>query len=139
MDQVGVVRILAWICAGVVVTAAAARQGEAMEERFVLPSGLEAGLQEVLRQEGGSGPLLRFRFVAPGLEKGAAFEAVSADLEYLCNSVALEQAPEAGEEGATIIISVGNKPSEFGVPDPDVVQVFEAYRVENGTCIWEVF
>ena len=96
-------------------------------------------MQEVLRQEGGSGPLLRFRFVAPGLEKGAAFEAVSADLEYLCTSVALQAMPEAGDDGATIIISVGNKPSEFGVPDPDVVQVFEAYRVENGTCIWEVF
>ncbi|QEW27595.1 hypothetical protein RIdsm_03411 [Roseovarius indicus] len=132
-------RVSALVCAAAVLTAAAAQQGEALEERFVLPSGLEAGLQEVLRQEGGTGPVLRFRFVAPGLDKGADFDAVSADLEYLCTSVALQAVPEAGDDGATIIISVGNKPSEFGVPDPDVVQVFEAYRVENGTCIWEVF
>lgn len=126
-------------CMAAVAIAAGARQGGAQEERLVLPSGLEAELQEVLRQEGGAAPVWRFRFVAPGLDKGAGLETVSADLEFLCSGYALQAAPEAGETGATIIISVGNKPSEFGVPDPDVVQVFEAYTVENGTCIWEVF
>lgn len=139
MDQVGVVRVTALICAAAVSTAAAVQQGEAMEERLVLPSGLEAALQEVLRQEDGGAPVWRFRFVAPGLDRSAGLDVVSADLEFLCNGVALKQAPEAGAQGATIIISVGSKASEFGVPDPDVVQVFEAYRVENGTCIWEVF
>jgi len=126
-------------CMAAVAIAAGARQGGAQEERLVLPSGLEAGLQEVLREERGGAPVLRFRFVAPGLDKGAGLAAVSADLEYLCNAHALPNVPDAEAAGATIIVSVGDKPSEFGVPDPDVVQVFEAYRVENGLCIWEVF
>ena len=129
------------VCVAAVAIAAGARQGGAQEERLVLPSGLEAGLQEVLRQEGAGdgGPVLRFRYVAPGLDKGAGLAVVSADLEHLCNAHALANAPDAEAEGATIIVSIGDKPSEFGVPDPDVVQVFEAYTVENGTCIWEVF
>ena len=71
--------------------------------------------------------------------KGAGLAVVSAALEPLCKAQALANAPNAEAEGATIIVSIGDKPSEFGVPDPDVVQVFEAYTVENGTCIWEVF
>lgn len=127
------------ICAAAVAIAAGARQGGAEEERLVLPSGLEAGLQEVLQEEGGGAPVLRFRFVAPGLDRAAGLEVVSADLEHLCNAYALPNAPDAEATGATIIVSVGDGPSEFGVADPDVVQVFEAYRVENGLCIWEVF
>lgn len=128
------------VCVAAIAIAAGARQGGAQEERLVLPSGLEAGLQEVLRQEGGEGgPVLRFRYVAAGLVRGADLTVVSADLEHLCNAHALPNAPDAEAEGATIIVSLGSAATEFGVPDPDVVQVFEAYRVENGTCIWEVF
>ncbi|MEQ8898080.1 MAG: DUF6497 family protein [Roseovarius sp.] len=131
-------RGLAMGCAAVVI-AAGARQAGAEEARIVLPSGLEAELQEALVEESGGGPVLRFRFVAPGLHKGAGLTAVSADLEHLCNAYALPNAPDAEATGATIIVSVGDRPSEFGVPDPEMVQVFEAYRVENGLCIWEVF
>lgn len=140
MDQVGDVRIGTLACVAAVAIAAGAQQGGAQEERLVLPSGLEARLQEVLQQDGGDGrPVLRFRFVAPGFDAQAGLDAVSADLAHLCNSYALPNAPEVDLTEATIIVSMGSRPTQFGVPDPEARQVFEAYRVENGTCIWEVF
>ncbi len=40
---------------------------------------------------------------------------------------------------AQIFISISDRPVEFGTKDPDAAQVFEAYRPEDGTCIWEGF
>ena len=115
--------------------AVAPLQGEAKEERLVLPSGLEAELQEVLVE----GDLRRYRFVAPAFRREMALDVIAADLEHLCQTVALPDAGQAGAEDARFILSLADKPSEFGVSDPGVVQVFEAYRVEDGLCIWEVF
>jgi hypothetical protein len=94
----------------------------------------------VLRQEGGEGaPIVRARYVAEALEAGATLDEVSADLEYLCNADALPRIGEAAGEGVRIIVSLGDRPSDFGVPSPDVRQVFEAFTVESGLCIWEAF
>lgn len=121
--------IAAVACAG----GTALAQDGATEKRMDLPSGLEAHLQEVLRHDG----VWRFRFVAPGFTRDAGLETIAADLEHLCNAHALPNAP--GAAGARIIVSLADRPSEFGVLDPETTQVFEAYRVENGTCIWEAF
>ena len=115
---------------------AQAAENAATAERLVLPSGLGAYLQEVIGEDG---PLLRFRFVAPELARAAPLAQVSTDLEYLCNSYAAPRAPETGAKGVRIIVSLGDVASESGVFDPAVTQVFEAYRLENGACIWEAF
>lgn len=132
----GVARAWAAICAVAAAGAAAAQQDDAKAERLVLPSGLTATLQEVRREEDG---VLRFRFLAPEFRKDVALDTIAADLEHLCNAHALPNAPEAAGGDVLIIVSLGDKPSEFGVADPGVTQVFEAYRVQDGRCIWEVF
>jgi len=120
--------------------AGAGAQDGAEEERLALPSGLVAGLQEALREEGADGrAVLRFRYVAPAFTRDMPLEEIAADLEHLCNVDALERLPEAGGEGARIVVSLADRAGEFGVIDRDRAQVFEAYRVENGRCIWEVF
>lgn len=141
LGEVGLVRArgIAVVAAGLMATAAPAQDG-AEEERLVLPSGLEAQLQEVLLQQSGEGGLLlRARYVAEALAPGAPLEEVSADLEHLCNADALPRIAEEAREGARIIVSLGDGPSEFGVPSPDVRQVFEAFTVQGGLCIWEAF
>lgn len=118
-------------------TVLAAAQGEAKEERLVLPSGLAAYLHEVREEPGGERPLYRFRFVAPGFTGAAALETVTADLQYLCRTQAVPRV--GGSEAAKVVISLADARSEFGQYDPGVTQVFEAYRIENGACIWEMF
>jgi len=104
--------------------------------RVTLPSGLEAVLQETVREDG---PVMRFRYVATGFDAASPLETVAADLDHLCAADAAPQAAAEGVRDARLVISLADKPSEFGRFDPDVRQVFEAYRLENGVCIWEAF
>ena len=109
-------------------------------ETVVLPSGLEAYLQEMLWDRPGGGLVYRFRFVSPAFSAGDdAFDAVRVDLEHLCNAFALPRLSNVGPVPSQIIISLADRESEFGVIDPDVTQVFEAYSVRNETCAWEEF
>lgn len=121
-------------------TVAAAQQDTAHDIPIALPSGLEARLQEVVWDRTGMGVAYRFRYVAPGFsDETANFEDLMRDLEFLCHEHALPRLADIGPKPAQLIVSLADKPSEFGVHDPDVAQVFEAYRIENGTCIWEAF
>lgn len=106
------------------------------QARLSLPSGLRAELQEAIDE---AGAVLRFRYVAPDFDAAAPLRAVAADLAHLCNADAARRAAEMGRRQARIVISLANRRSQFGVPDPDVRQVFEAFTLENGTCIWEAF
>lgn len=118
---------------------AAAEQDEAKEERLVLPSGLAVSLQEMLWDRPGGGLVYRFRFVAPEFTDAMPFETLMADLEHLCSTYALQRLADIGPQPGRIIISLADKPSKFGEFDPDVTQVFEAYTIEDGVCIWEMF
>ena len=102
----------------------------------VMPSGLVSYLHEVIEEDGA---VFRFRFVAPDFTNVLGLEAVTADLEYLCAQAAVPTLPERAGEEARVIVSLADAPSDFGIANPSVTQVFEAFRVENGTCIWEVF
>lgn len=120
-------------------SAAAAQQDEAKEERLILPSGLEAYLHETLWDERSTGLAYRFRFVAPDLTGQEDFETKMTDLEYLCNSYAVLRMANIGPQPTQIVISIANQESEFGVTDPNVIQIFEAYSLDQGGCIWEMF
>lgn len=120
-------------------SAAAAQQDEAKEERLILPSGLEAYLHETLWDERSTGLAYRFRFVAPDLTGQEDFETKMTDLEYLCNSYAVPRMANIGPQPTQIVISIANQESEFGVTDPNVIQIFEAYTLDQGGCIWEMF
>lgn len=109
-------------------------------DEMVLPSGLAAEFHEMLWDRPGQGLVYRFRFVAPAFDPGGDVEVLMADLEHLCTNYALPRLAEnTGPQPNQLIISLADKPSEFGVYNPDVVQVFEAFSVENGACIWEMF
>ena len=127
------------VAAALCCSSAAAEQGEAKEERLVLPSGLEASLQEMLWDRPGGGLVYRFRFVAPKFTDAMPFDVLMADLEFLCTTYALERLADIGPQPGRIIVSLADKPSKFGEFDPGVTQVFEAYKVEDGVCIWEMF
>ena len=121
--------------------AAAIAQEAAQADTLRLPSGLDARLQEVVTdRRAGSGLIYRFRFVADGFEGGEAeFDRVTSDLEWLCTEYALPRIAEVGPRPGRVVISLADRPSVFGGHDPDVVQVFEAFRPEDGTCNWEMF
>lgn len=129
-------RLIAGICLALHAPAAAAQ-----EEALRLPSGLDARLQEVVTdRRAGTGLIYRFRFVAEGLEGGdAAFDRVTADMDWLCTEYALPRISDIGPRPGRVVISLADRPSTFGMHDPDVVQVFEAFRLGDGTCNWEMF
>ncbi len=105
-----------------------------------VPSGRAVSLFDLFIEEQGSGARwARFRFVAPELADGVDFAAVEGDFPHLCARFALPMLENAGEAVDQVVISLSSAELEFGANDPDVVQFFEAYRVENGACIWEAF
>ncbi|WP_272009398.1 DUF6497 family protein [Roseovarius sp. ZX-A-9] len=107
---------------------------------LALPSGLNARLQEVLTDRPGEGLVYRFRFVAEGfIPEAGQLETVLGDLTYLCTEYALTRISDIGPQPRQIIISLADKETEFGVADPTARQVFEAFAVEENTCIWELF
>jgi hypothetical protein len=106
-------------------------------EVLSLPSGLTATPYEVRT---GNGGIYRYRFLAPEFTaEGQSLGLLMIDLEYLCNAYALAHLANAEPVPKQVIISLADRESEFGAIDPDVTQVFEAYRVEDGACKWEMF
>ena len=113
--------------------------GHAGDDAIVsLPSGLQAHLQEMLWDRPGGGLVYRFRFVAPDFTGDETFEVQTIDLEYLCNEYALARIADIGPEPSRIIVSLADRPSEFGQFDPDVAQVFESFSMAGDACIWEM-
>lgn len=105
-----------------------------------VPSGLHVTLQDhMLDDLGAQGVFARFRFVVPEIAHGAGFAQVEADFAILCRDYALPALQDAAVQPDRIVISYADAPIAFGVSDPDSVQFFETFRVENDICIWEGF
>lgn len=119
---------------GTLLASPALAQDKTKEERLVLPSGLTAQLHEVIEQQAEGAPLYRYRFVAPDFTGAEEFDAQSSDLQHLCDHVA-----QAQGGGDRVVVSLADRPSEFGLLDPEVIQIFEMFRVENGACVWDMF
>ena len=107
------------------------------------PSGQPVDFAEVVRDTAGpKGLTWRFRFVAPDIghaEGKITFAQAASDMEFLCRSYALPRLPNIGPRPAQVIISLADQPSEFGEPNPEITQFFEAYSIEGDHCIWEAF
>lgn len=105
-----------------------------------VPSGQVLYLTEMLQDEAAPQSLVRFRFVAPEIAvSGREFENVVDDMAFLCNEYALPRLAELNLTPHQVVISLASAPVEFGEANPSVTQYFEAYSVETGRCIWEVF
>ncbi|WP_137110953.1 DUF6497 family protein [Rhodobacter sp. SY28-1] len=109
--------------------------GEAVE----VPSGRALSLIEIVTNaRGPEGATARFRFLAPDLVPEDA-EAAFDDMQAVCDSFAIQRIDGMVPAPRQIVISFASEVVPFGEPAPDVVQFFEAYRPENGACVWEVF
>lgn len=110
---------------------------------IALPSGREVAFHDVVWGEPGpAGLTLRFRFLEPGLVQALEtmeYDELEADMAYLCETYALERIASTGPQPAQVVISISDRPVEFGEADPEAVQVFEAYAPEENGCIWEGF
>ena len=127
---------LGWIGAWALLAGAAG----AADDLLDVPSGQPVTFQEMLWDRPGGGLIYRFRFVAPEIgADGRQYEDVEADMHHLCETFAIPRLAQTGPQPSQIVISFGKQATEFGITDPDIIQFFEAYRVEDGTCILEFF
>ncbi len=110
------------------------------EDAVPVPSGQTVTFQDaILNEAGPQGQTARFRFVAPAIAQTVDFDTAVADMQHLCDSYALPRVTGTGTLPQQIVISLSSEPVPFGESAPDVTQFFEAYRLEDGACIWEVF
>lgn len=133
-----VVLVLLWF-----VLAGPEERAPALPDGIVPPSGQSISFLETLQSAPGpEGLTVRFRFVAPGIAKAGGrvdAEAAQADMLWLCDNYAVPRLPANGPAPAQIVISLSDRAVPFGEAAPDVTQFFEAYRVEDGHCVWEPF
>ena len=109
---------------------------------FDLPSGLEVSLTEVLVDQVGGETWLRFRFIVPAIARGegaVTYADAEGDMAQLCSDLALPYLSEHQLKAEIVVISFSDRPVEFGVADPEATQFFDAFRVSDGTCVWEAF
>lgn len=104
-----------------------------------VPSGREVRLIDIVTNAPGpAGATARFRFLAPGLTDADA-EAVTDDLQALCDSFALSRIDGMVPAPMQIIISLASAKAPFGEAAPEIVQFFESFRPDAGSCTWEPF
>lgn len=111
--------------------------------RVEVPSGQEVVYVDVIQGEPGTAGLVyRFRFIAPAIARQGgtvSMEVAHDDMQALCDGFALPRIADTGPQPGQIIISLSDRPVPFGEPMPEATQYFEAYRAENGKCIWEMY
>ncbi len=110
-------------------------------EPLDVPSGQPVTFHEMLWDRPGNGLVYRFRFLTPEIgQDGREYEDVEIDMHHLCETFAIPRlSPDVGPQPNQIVISFSQEETEFGVATEDVTQFFEAYRVEDETCILEFF
>jgi hypothetical protein len=106
-------------------------------EVLTLPSGRTVQVLDVITNApGAAGATARFRFVVPGLQ---AADDWGPEMQALCDTYALPRIDGMVPAPQQIVITLADRALPFGEAAPDAVQFFEAYRPENGACIWEMF
>ncbi|PWE33709.1 acetolactate synthase [Maritimibacter sp. 55A14] len=121
--------------------ALAAGPATAEGKSYDVPSGQPVSLLEAIWEDGAAAPL-RLRFLAPRIAQadgGITFAEAESDLAHLCKTVALPLIAEAGRTPARVIVSLSDRAVPHGQADPEATQFFEAFRPEDGRCIWEAF
>lgn len=109
---------------------------------IAVPSGQPIAFHEAFLDDAVMGLTARYRFVAQDLAVSVdnlSYAELEADLAHLCAEVALPGLAQIDPAPSLIVITLSAEATEFGAPTPDVVEVFEAYRFEDGNCVWEAF
>ena len=105
-----------------------------------VPSGQPIELQEVLVDEVNGETWLRFRFITPEIAReggSIGYDVAASDMFDLCANLALPYIAQYDLNGQMIVMSFADRSTEFGVPDPDATQFFEAFSPDGDACIWE--
>jgi hypothetical protein len=119
-----------------------AGQAAGEDAALAVPSGQEVTFLDEVWTGEDAARVVRFRFVAPAIARDRAqvgFSQAEADMAHLCESFALPRLAGKEPPPAQIIISLADRPMDFGLADPEATQFFEAYRPDHGSCIWEGF
>jgi hypothetical protein len=112
----------------------------ALAQDIVAPSGQIVSLYDVVLDP--AADMARFRFLAPeiGQDGGARpFEAIEGDFKWLCELTVLPALAANGWHVDHVVISMSDREIAFGATDPGITQYFEGFRLEAGTCEWEMF
>ncbi len=110
------------------------------ENLLPVPSGQPVHLSDVLLDNNPGELWVRFRFIAPKIGSTVGrigYDVASADMEHLCQTLAVPYVAEYDLDPVRVVISLSDRPIEFGRASPDATQFFEAYRLEQSRCIWE--
>jgi hypothetical protein len=120
--------------------AVAACQDEApVEGAIPVPSGRTVlPIDVITNVPGTAGAAARFRFLVPDLAVDD-LAASANDMQALCDGHAVPLTGGMVPAPQQIIVTLMAAEVPFGQPAPDVVQFFETYRVEDGTCLVEPF
>ncbi len=117
--------------------------GAAQAEAVDVPSGQPVEfLERLIEPDNYDGMTWRFRFVAPQIARDGgtvSLETAIADMDALCAGFALTRFNSTGALPSQVIISLADARTVHGVAAPGVTQFFEAYAVEDNTCIWKGF
>ncbi|WP_281983300.1 DUF6497 family protein [Thalassorhabdomicrobium marinisediminis] len=112
---------------------AAAEEGASVP----VPSGQPLSFLEFIPEQDGA--LLRFRFLAPAIGTQFDYLAVRDDFQALCDTQVTPVLLDNALAPERIVLSMSAAEIPFGEVNADVLQFFEVFRFENGTCIWEEF
>ncbi|WP_037308172.1 DUF6497 family protein [Ruegeria halocynthiae] len=110
------------------------------ETLLPVPSGQPVHLSDVLLDDNPGELWVRFRFIAPKIGSTVGrigYDVAAADMEHLCQTLAVAYVAQYRLNPARVVISLSDRPIEFGRSSPDATQFFEAYRLEQSRCIWE--
>jgi hypothetical protein len=104
---------------------------------IVVPSGQPVSFIEFISEE--STNTVRFRFLTPEIGKSYQYMDVAHDFQVVCDELVMPALIENAIEPSQIVLSMSAANIPFGEDDPNVLQFFEIFSPENGTCIWEEF
>ena len=108
-----------------------------MDGTHVLPSGRQAQLCEILTetQPATSEDWLVVRMVVQDLPVADA--AVGhGDHDWVCARLGV---PQSVDGTVRIVVQLMEEPFPRGEPVPGITQSIEAYSIQNGACMWELF
>jgi hypothetical protein len=109
----------------------------AAANELLVPSGQTLTFLEFISEN--EGDVVRFRFLAPQIGVDFAYMDVMGDFQVVCDEQIVPVLDANGLTPKQIVLSMSAVDIPFGEPAPEVLQFFEIFRPENGTCIWEEY
>lgn len=117
--------------------------GALMAQQMAVPSGQPIEFVELVKDaEGTAAETWRFRFLAPQIARDGGSVSVDAaldDMQAVCDAFVAPALASSGAAPGQVIISLADRPVPFGEPAPEATQFFEAFRLQEGRCVWEGF